>query len=124
LSDEHFVSQEGFAASDFSVHASDYPPASSIDPNIVHSLADRYNRANAKQERKDVLEEVYCMGLTAEEKSRFLAGMLNGDPAAAVFADHFRNTNDKEERRAIRKEVRRRKLGAIFEVALVPGRKR
>jgi hypothetical protein len=62
------------------------------------------------------------MGLAAEEKSCFLVAIFDGNPAAAVLADRLRKTDDKEARRAIRKGVRRLKLGAIFEIALVPGK--
>jgi hypothetical protein len=84
----HHLNQEGFTTSDVSIHDSVSLSASSSDPIIIHSLADRYNRAKAKQERKDILEEVQCMGLAAEEKYRFLAGILDGGPAAAILADH------------------------------------
>lgn len=120
----HHLNQEGFATSDVSIHDSVAPSASFSGPTIIDSLANRYNQAKAKQERKDILEKVQCMGLAAEQKSRFLAGILDGGPAAAVLADRFRKTNNKQARRAIRKEVRRLKLGAIFEIALVPGKKR
>jgi hypothetical protein len=120
----HQLNQEGFATNDVSIHDSVSPSASFSGPLIIHPLADRYNRAKAKQERKDILEEVQCMGLAAEEKSCLLAGISDGGPAAAVLADRFRKTNDREVRKAIRKEVRRLKLGAIFEFALVPGKKR
>jgi len=123
LSAEHLLNQEGFATSEFSIHERVYPSASTSDPIVIHSLVNRYNRAKAKQERKDVLEEFHCMGLAAEDKSRFLAGVLDGGPAAAVLADRLRKTKDKEERKAIRKEVRRLNIGAIFEFALVPGKK-
>jgi hypothetical protein len=123
LSAGHLLNQEDFATSEFSIHERVSPSASTSDPIVIHSLVNRYNRAKSKQERKDVLEEFCCMGLAAEDKSRFLAGVLDGGPAAATLADRFRKTKDKEERKAIRKEVRRLNIGAIFEFALVPGKK-
>jgi hypothetical protein len=117
------LNHEGSPTSKSSIHEEVSPPALTFDPIIVKSLADRYNQAKSKQERRDVLEEVHCLGLTADEKSYFLAGVLDGGPTTAILADRFRKTKDKEERRAIRKEVRRSNLGAIFEVALVPGKK-
>lgn len=120
----HQPNQEGFATNDVAVHENVSPSASSPDPIMISSLADHFNRAKAKQERKDILEEVQCMGLAAEEKNCFLAAITAGGSAVAVIADNFRKTNDKAARKVIRKEVRRLKLGAIFEFALVSGRKR
>lgn len=90
---------------------------------VVWSLAERYNEAEGKRARKAILEEVSCLNLPAEEKASFFAGVIDGGPTVAVLADRFRHTKEKEARRAIRKEVCRLGLGAIFEVALAPGRK-
>lgn len=49
--------------------------------------------------------------------------VMEESPAAAVLADRFRQTKDKEERRAIRKEVDPLGLAVIFKVAFVLGKK-